>query len=119
METIRLRSARTVSTLRSPRGPRLIVLPPLSRIEVTRPRPSIFAVVPRGVVTDVVRPLLSRSTTVPLARVIFEDPPFVLLGRPLSEAFFSSGFVVLPGRTDGLFDEPRRPGPLVVEPGSS
>src|ERR1700689_5412445 len=113
MVTTRLRSARTVSTFRSPRGPRLIGLPPLSRIDVTRPRPSIFAVVPRGVVTDVVRPLLSRSTTVPLARVVFGNPPFVLVGPPLSHAFFSSGFVVLPGRPDGLFDEPRRPGPLV------
>jgi hypothetical protein len=70
-------------------------------------------------VTDVVRPLLSRSTTVPLARVIFEDPPFALLGRPLSEAFFSSVLAVLSGRPPGLFDEPRLPGLLVVEPGSS
>src|SRR5277367_2820450 len=127
---MRLRSARTVSTLRSPRGPRLMVFPLPSRIDVTRPRPSRLAFVPRLVITVLVRPSLSRSTTVPCARVLREYPPFAPEPRPLpeilSEAVFSPPFAVLPGWPAGLlaglpagpfsipfwglFDGPRRPG---------
>jgi len=107
METTRLRSARTVSTLRSPRGPRLIVLPPLSRMVVTRPRLSNFAVVPRVVVTPRVLPLLSRSTTVPLARVVRVNTFFLPFDLPLPESLGPPAFTVLPGWSAGLVDEPR------------
>jgi hypothetical protein len=95
------------------------VFPPLSRIDVTRPRASTLAVVPRGVVREVLRPFLSCSTTVPFGRVVRENLPFVLLGRPLLEALFSSVFLVPPDGIAEVFREPRRSGRFVKKPRSS
>ena len=83
------------------------MLPPLSRIVVTRPRLSNFAVVPRVVVTLRVLPLLSRSTTVPLARVVRVNTFFAPFDLPLPESLLSPAFTVLPGWSVGLVDEPR------------